>query len=104
MNKTYKDCWEYFRKNKNKESATCNICAKQLLCKESATIGLRRHLEGVHSFKRVKSKDEPSTSSSSFKSVKRFRYSEKTRINSKKKNTKIKQQKIQHFLLMNGRV
>lgn len=59
MSKSYQDCWQYFKKGKsNADMAVCNICAKTLSCKASATTGLRRHLEGVHGFKRT---ENPST-------------------------------------------
>ena len=51
MNKMYKNCWEYLKKN-NQDTAICNLCAKILSCKGSAATELRRHLEGVHAFRR----------------------------------------------------
>lgn len=55
MDKSYQDCQHFF-KNKN-EKATCNLCGKILSTKGGASIGLRRHLDGVHGYKR----EEPST-------------------------------------------
>ncbi|XP_074174497.1 uncharacterized protein LOC109443974 isoform X2 [Rhinolophus sinicus] len=57
MNKEYKKCWEYFRKDKDKESARCQICSKTLQCKASSTSGLHRHLEYIHGMKRKKKSD-----------------------------------------------
>ncbi|KAF6321781.1 S1 RNA binding domain 1 [Rhinolophus ferrumequinum] len=68
MSKEYKECWEYFRKDKDKESARCQICSKTLQCKASSTSGLHRHLEYIHGMKRKKkselNNDEPMPSSS----------------------------------------
>lgn len=70
MSKIYQDCWEYFKKSgSNKDVAICKICLKSLSCKGSATIGLRRHLEGVHEYIREENNDGPSTS----KNAKRYR-------------------------------
>jgi len=71
-NQTYQDCWQYLKKNSNKESSTCNICNKVLLCKGSATTGLRRHLEGVHGFKR-KANASTSGCGSNSSQIKRYK-------------------------------
>jgi len=70
MNKIYQDCWEHFKRSgSNQDLAICKICLKSLSCKGSATIGLRRHLEGVHEYKREENNDGTSTS----RNAKRYR-------------------------------
>lgn len=63
-NINYNNCWEYFERcATNKDKAFCIICKKPISCKNSSTSGLHRHLEGIHSMKRIakNSIEEPPT-------------------------------------------
>lgn len=41
--------WKQFSKSKNKKNtAICNHCSKEILCKGSSTSGLTRHISSQH--------------------------------------------------------